>query len=442
MKNKKLLSTVLAATLAATTMAVPVMAEDGGGDLTVEVGKATDVLRVQVPTTLAVKIDQYQLEQSASSGDCQIYSEEFSILNKGNVNVKVDVTSTVSGDVNGKLAAAKQTAKESKSGDAWLAAAAATNLTISGDAAGSYVYDDTLTTGASETYATLNETNRNVATFNNASGDAKQTFYLEKASGDVTYKYAKSGDVVPAFAKFHKLVKSSDTASGDPAVINAAKDSDVYVQFSGDVNMTRVPKGSSYSDSSGRTFNPASGDALYTISGTSASLGVGDYMYGEGNVRNTGAAAFRYIGVLAKGQTWTTKDIDQIKITYKIDGIDPGTYADATKDGKCVQGLYEDTEESQVTGPKVTISPTGLITVSGLTAEKNYTGLTIVDADGMTKTQADKNIVWNLDNWDKTNGGTFTAQLPAGWVTYWSGKAVTVTVALSDKTNISETVTL
>jgi len=342
MKNKKLLSTILAATLVATTMAVPVMANDGGGSVEVDVGVATSVLRVEVPTTLAVQIDQYQLEQSGGvSGDCQIYSEEFSILNKGNVNVKVDVTSSVSGDVkNGRLATTKQAAKVSKSGDAWLAAAAVTGLSISGDAAEGYEYDDEVVTSeVVETYATLKETNRNVATFD-SSGDAKQTFYLENASGDVVYKYAKSGDVVAPYAKFRELARSTSTASGDAAVTEAAKSQDVYVQFSGDATMTRVRKGSEYTNAS-KTFNPASGDVIYTISGDVSTLGAGDYMYGEGNVRATGAAAFRYIGVLAKGQTWNTSDIDKITITYSIDGIDPGTYAEANE--KCVQGLYKET---------------------------------------------------------------------------------------------------
>lgn len=95
-----------------------------------------------------------------------------------------------------------------------------------------------------------------------------------------------------------------------------------------------------------------------------------------------------------------------------------------------------------VSGPQVSVSDSGLITVNGLTSEKNYTGLTIVDGDGMTKTQADKNITWNLQNFDKTNGGSFTAQLPEGWVTYWSGKQITVTVTLSDNTSISAQKTL
>lgn len=389
MKNKKLLSTILAATLTATTMAMPVMATERGS-VEIDVGMATDVIRVEVPTTLAVQIDQYQLEQDAASGDCQIYSEEFSILNKGNIHVKVDVTSSVSGDVkdSNKLATTKKGAKDSKSGDAWLAAAAVTGLNIdaSGDA-GSYDYDDTTTTSG-ETYATLTETNKNVATFN-ASGDAKQTFYLEKASGDVVYKKvtkATSGDVAP-YAKYREMTSVTGTASGDPAILEEAKNQDVYVVYSGDATMRRVRKGATtYTAPAGKVYNPASGDALYKIApGNVDSLEATKvYMYGEGNVRTTGASAFRYIGALAKGQTWTTSDIDQITINYTIEGIDPSEYTEAS--ANCVQGLYKDEGANavNVAAASVASGTASIRLVTGQNAVANK--ITSVKVDGTATT--------------------------------------------------------
>lgn len=60
MRNKKLLSTVVASALVATIMAVPVMADDGGS-VDVDVTTKNAVIRVEVPTTLAVAINQSML---------------------------------------------------------------------------------------------------------------------------------------------------------------------------------------------------------------------------------------------------------------------------------------------------------------------------------------------------------------------------------------------
>ena len=57
MRNKKILSTVVASALAATTMAVPVMAADGG-NIDVPVTTKTAVIRVQVPTKMDISVNQ------------------------------------------------------------------------------------------------------------------------------------------------------------------------------------------------------------------------------------------------------------------------------------------------------------------------------------------------------------------------------------------------
>lgn len=56
MRNKKILSTVVASALAATTMAVPVMAADGG-NIDVPVTTKTAVIRVQVPTKMDISVN-------------------------------------------------------------------------------------------------------------------------------------------------------------------------------------------------------------------------------------------------------------------------------------------------------------------------------------------------------------------------------------------------
>lgn len=59
MRNKKLVSTVVASALVATTMAMPVMAADGG-KVEVDVTTKDAIIRVAVPTALAVAVDQFE----------------------------------------------------------------------------------------------------------------------------------------------------------------------------------------------------------------------------------------------------------------------------------------------------------------------------------------------------------------------------------------------
>ena len=102
----------------------------------------------------------------------------------------------------------------------------------------------------------------------------------------------------------------------------------------------------------------------------------------------------------------------------------------------------EDDQVEYVDGPSVSVSSTGLVTVTGLTKTANYNNKITFAADGTTKDQSDKSLVWNTENWTTENGGTFTVQMPEGWVSYWSGKEVTVTVSLTDGSNITAKVTI
>lgn len=77
MKAKRFLSTVVAGALVAAQMAMPVMAADGG-EVEVDVTTRTAVIRVEVPTTLAIAVNQFEKGDTGS----QVYSEAFDITNK------------------------------------------------------------------------------------------------------------------------------------------------------------------------------------------------------------------------------------------------------------------------------------------------------------------------------------------------------------------------
>lgn len=91
------------------------------------------------------------------------------------------------------------------------------------------------------------------------------------------------------------------------------------------------------------------------------------------------------------------------------------------------------------TGPKVTLSKTGLITISGLTPEKNYKDGSFNSAKIATPFKLFANgtgaVVEN--NWSKTEGGDFTYQIASKAVNNYAGDTVTVTITLTDGSTIS-----
>ncbi len=435
MRNKKLLSTMLAATLTATTMAMPVMAADLTGNVPVDLGVKSGVLRVQLPTRMAIEIDQYELDNSGA-GTNQIASVPFAMTNKGNVNVKVDVTSAVTLGPKVKLASTKEGAVES-SGDAyaWLAVASATDIdnTIS--------YDDPTTSGDAlvEDCSQLNETNMNVSTFA-SSGDVKQTYYLKAASGDaedITYRTYKSGDaVVDPFARFDRL--DGEMSTGDE-VFKKLETSDVYV-VSGDT-VRKLVRGTKSGDA-GASFT--TGEKAYVVSGDAKTSNDSNlftaanelYVYGEGTEVKDGKAAFRYVGKLSEPKTWSKNDIKDITINYTIEGVGASTYE--TEAAKCTQGLYP-----SVTGPKVSVSATGLVTISGLTADKNYQSAAI-SLGGEEYDIEMAPVTWGTnDPWSEEEGGTLTAQLGTDWVNDLKADgAGKIIVTLTDDTTIEANIVL
>lgn len=93
-------------------------------------------------------------------------------------------------------------------------------------------------------------------------------------------------------------------------------------------------------------------------------------------------------------------------------------------------------------GPQVTFSTAGLITMSNLTAAKNYAHSAVLSyGDNSFELDTDTNLTWGVDNWTAANGGTLTFQLNQAWLSALAGKTATVTVKLSDDSTISATQT-
>nr|WP_305182572.1 hypothetical protein [uncultured Schaedlerella sp.] len=217
MRNKRFLSTVVATALVATTMAMPVMAAEQSGKVEVDLTTKTGVLRVEVPTEMAIAVDQFEITQTGA----QIASGTFDMTNKSEMAVKVDVTSTVTLGTGVNLVSTYNAAKDSTGNDAWLAVAAKT---------GASSYDDAATTDKTEDYYDLTDANANVKTF----GDdktAKQVFYLEKGTGAATFALAvpKDNKASVSYAQFYELTSIATQPTDDDELQAEVNKGDVYV---------------------------------------------------------------------------------------------------------------------------------------------------------------------------------------------------------------------
>lgn len=396
------------------------MAADGG-NIDVPVTTKTAVIRVQVPTKMDISVNQFEM----GDGGSQIYSTPFDMINRSEIPVKISVTSTAELKATTKLVGTKADAESSKTeGEVWMAVAAET-------AADSYA------DGAATAIKDLTDENKNVTSFvqgtdaDAAKGTANQTFYMDK-SGTMKYKLLNSNEAAAdiEYAQFYEL--TLQTVAGADALAALIAENDVYVAAGAAADgqdLTKEAKGTAHTYDAGEKYYTAALEATAKGDVDSTKL----YVYGNGDAATDGVAAFRYIGKLSGAQeTWTKDDITKVSIKYDILGVQESKYNDVKAD--CVYGLY-----AAVKGPQVSITENGLITVSSLTAENNFKSLTITDKTGKVMEWNIAPAEWNTDNWDATNGGTFTVQLGEQWISYLisQGGTAEVTVTLKDDSTIN-----
>ena len=402
MRNKKLLSTVVASAFVATTMAMPVMASESGS-VPVDVTTKEGVLRVVVPTKMSMEIDQFEIGQAGA----QIASSEFEMQNLSEMDVKVEVTSTAALDTGISLVSSKKAAADSTGDEAWLAAAAMT---------AAKAYDDASTTDATENYWDLTETNANVTTFASDTKKAVQTFYLAKASGDTNYQLAVPGaatQVDKNFAKFYKLTSISTQPTDDATLQTAVNASDVYVVVTNDVGndgetVTKITKGTTVAGGS----NAWDGDNTYYTADTTPSTPASGNVYvyaSKATAAAQGAAAgFKYVGKLSNAkESWSTADITGVSIAYTITGVTATNYN--TEKDNCTYGLYKEKPADEdpaiiSVGEFDKANPANVVIKFSL-----GTGAKAVDADGVALAFGESKAV--------VNASKFTANISAGTAT-------------------------
>lgn len=130
------------------------------------------------------------------------------------------------------------------------------------------------------------------------------------------------------------------------------------------------------------------------------------------------------------------------KFTFKLAGSCNANadWADLTEVKPGVDLVW--TVKAHQEGPSVTVTPDGLITVSGLTADLNMSS----DADNLTLGVDGKfyNVNWkavtaDLNTWDSSNGGSLTIQLGSQYNVYNDNDTFTIKVKLTDGTYVSWT---
>lgn len=132
------------------------------------------------------------------------------------------------------------------------------------------------------------------------------------------------------------------------------------------------------------------------------------------------------------------------KYTFQMTGAcnAAGDWSDLTDTAPVVNVVWS-VKDPFITGPQITLSASGAISITGLTAEQNYADLKIIVPNG---TEYDINAQQNT--WDTTNfgedGGYITGQLGTAWMDYLKGETGTTTVKLilTDGTTKTATATI
>jgi hypothetical protein len=149
-----------------------------------------------------------------------------------------------------------------------------------------------------------------------------------------------------------------------------------------------------------------------------------------------GIAGFKFVGKMNADADWTSAKIDAIKIT--------ATYDFTTKANKDNNTLVEGTwaqVAGVASGPKITMTAGGLITMSGMTAEKNFKNLTIGSGEDLNNV-ADGSYTQDVTEWSDETGGTLKVQLGSDFMNYYNGKDTTATLILSDDSKVTVTTKL
>ena len=93
------------------------------------------------------------------------------------------------------------------------------------------------------------------------------------------------------------------------------------------------------------------------------------------------------------------------------------------------------------TGPQVSATTSGKITMSGLTATQNYASMKITLSDGSGGDLTGAPYTSDESNWTAADGGELVVQLGEAWMNFLDGNQATVTLTMTDGSTATTTVT-
>ena len=143
---------------------------------------------------------------------------------------------------------------------------------------------------------------------------------------------------------------------------------------------------------------------------------------------------YQYVAKTAGTSPWKN-------YTFNLTGACGGTWTDAQAEAAPVVELTWKITDPKA-GPQMTVSTSGLISISNLTADKNFSSLAVSYGTTVDKAIATSSHTWDKTNWTRDNGGSLTIQLLDTWVSNLSGQSATFTLKLSDGSTITTTVTI
>jgi hypothetical protein len=434
-RSKKVLSAaVVSAILAAQTL-MPVAA--AGGTIDADMSTKSPILRVAVPTKMAVSVNEFEMGDTGS----QITSGEFTMKNMSEIPVNVKVTSQATVGADTTLVSSKQAAKDSTDTAKpamWLAAVAAVAET-----SGTLEY----TTESDKTVNGLEGTEGNITAFGtkdeNNESEVIQNFYLQAAT-NATFKGITGAEVdaektaataTVGGADFYELTALSNAGDDAAGAAALAADKDIYINSTAPaggapVTLTKVAKGTAAG-----SITWTAGDKAYAIAdaptAAASLINTKSYLYIDNATTAAGdAAAFRYIGALSEAKSgWSTTDLSGITLTYDIIGISGSAYDGiAGADGKGLTYGYK--KEDAV----ITLDTTGMITMNTTTAQ--LSALYVNDGASDILMNSTKGS-WG-DTWNDTST-VLKFQLNETWVNYAKGKTIVAKLVLKDGTTYEST---
>lgn len=431
MKRSK--KAVSAAALSAILAAQAVMSvAAAGGSIDVDMSTKSPILRVEVPTKMAVSVNEFEMGDAGS----QITSAAFTMKNLSEIPVTVKVSSEATVDAATALVSTKQAAVDSTDATKpamWLAAVAAV-----ADNSGTLEY----ATGTDKTVAGLAGTEANISAFGTKdattnTSTVNQTFYLQAATA-ATYKGITGTEVDAAKADiggtdFYKLTEiASATDAATTAAAAATKD--VYMgpapATGTPSTLTKIEKGTA---AGSITFSGKVYEIAATPTATASLVNTDMYLYIDSATAAAGdAAAFRYIGALSGAKSgWSTTDLSAIAITYDITAISAKAYTEVAKaDGSGLTYGYKAEEAA-----RITVDATGLMTLNGVNNTNWKGGVVVLNGTEYA-------IGGASGSWVDATSDPATFQFAPAWVTNIKGKQITVKVTLQDNSVIEETITV